>query len=976
MNLIFNYFLYNKIFTQMKKNFKFMLLSLLAMVSTTVFAQRNVNDIFPADNFVYKVTQTMVGEEPGEVTLIGIRDGRNPIVSNVLDIPGYMEADLFGDTYKFNVTALGDGGTYTTPLQQLLNATGTPTGNFANKQDAKTVNFPAQITEIPANCFNGYTNVTAINFAAGSQLETIANGAFSTTQITQFDFSPCTNLAELPNAVFVEAAPATNSYITKITLPESSPLLKHIGTAFQRLSALTKIENLDKSAVTEIVQDAFNGCTSLTEIKLPKTVEYIESGAFAGSGITSLEIDVTAIKYIGIDQPAVSPYTPANYVVANSGNVYGTVAADLAKLTSLTLKGNLGGVVLEDAFKGCGNLATLDLDELNFTSKGQFATSSFENCVKIESVEIGNILDEPGTVGESTIDDDAFKGCTKLTTVTIGDINSANAIGAAAFGNKLKTVTIGTVKAGAASIAAGAFKFDNVKGATLKIATDDDEYLSSDDASTPIFTAGAFDFSAINGSLTGWNNATDAAVVTFGEIRSKGGVFAGGDVKGNYIREIIFDGDIAQGGIDAQIYDNTANGVALNKITFNGKLAQNAIEVNAFANLATNAVTVTFNASLAKEAIMDGAFENMKGAAAAASIILNYTADDNTVNPFQKNAFDNTTPATVASARDIFMTVTDLTLLAQFRSATKGLTTNGAFDVYRVDFYVAPVPADNSFLVYPNQNDKKVAWARINFSSDQLSQTLAGGVNDLKIQRVQTIDGAKVKLTLYATYTDEDDALNASTIYMVPLKVKDGYYHIAKTDNEVIIAKAEKATDFTYTDEVKSHKVAVAVTGYVAGNESLWGGLTNTELKIAANDMTNQQLVDKTAQDAGTPVDIYRGGTTIAEDLYIMNDPSKNSGFRIAKSVIEKKTDGTGAHINAGWYYMLLKHYTGSPAAARVVWMDEDQATGIFGVKTETNKKNFVEDDAIYTLQGVRVSPYTLQKGKIYIQGGKKFIFK
>ena len=918
------------------QSLKLMLLGLLAMGSTTAFAQRNVGDIFPADNFVYQVTATMDGSDPGEVTLIGIRDGKSPVVDGALVIPNQMSADLFGDTYTFNVTALGNNA-----LQQRLDATGVLKGSFTGTSAAKSIEFPAHIKEIPADCFNGWTNVNSITFAEGSELETINNNAFATTQITSFDFSPCSQLAALPDEVFVEAG-KTNTYITSITLPEDSKLLKDIQGAFKHLPELTEIKNLEKSAITTVIAQAFDGDAKLTKVELPGTVQTIAANAFKNCGVSDLTINVGSL------------------ITAGDGatQLYGTTPADLNKLTKLTLKGSLGGVITTNAFKDHVNLTTLDLSGLNFASLGQIATSAFEGCTNIISVTLGNINDQPA-VG-ATINDDAFKGCTKLATVTIGDINSANAIGAAAFGNQLKTVTIGTVKAGAASILAGAFVYKNVSEATLRVATATGKYLSSDDAATPIIEAGAFDFTAVTGAGIAsmvW------PTVSFGEIRSKGGVFTGGDIAGNNISTITFTGAIAQGGLDAQIYANGANAARLRTINFNGDLAIEAIEANAFANLATNAMTINFNGSLAKEAIMDGAFDLLK---ADSRINLNGTPADATVNPFQKNAFDATTPAVVGTPRDIYITISNAELLGRFKSATKGLGTNGAFDVYRVDFYVAPIPDDNSFLVYQNANDKKTAWGRINFSTDKLSETLNGGVKDLKIQRVQTIDGKTVKLTLYATYTDEDNALNASTIYMVPLKVTGGYYHIAKTDNEVIIAKAEKVgADFTVTDV----KIPVAVTGYAAGSESLWPGLHNSELYIAQNIMTNQQLIDKNANDGGTPVDIYRGTASIAEDLYIMTDPAKYKGFRIDKAIIEKRTDGKGAYINEGWYYMLLKHYNGEPAAARVVWMDDSEATGIFGVKEEVKA---VENGVIYNLKGMRISEPV--KGQIYIQNGKKFI--
>lgn len=959
----------------MRKNF--LILMLMTLLPLAGWAQRNVGDLFPADAYVYEVLATMDGTDPGEVALIGIRDGwtapadhpeKALIQDGALVIPNQMSADLFGETYTFNVVQLGVTAAqatanpkltaYANPLQTRLNATGVAQGTFTGTSAAKSIVFPAHIKEIPENCFNGWTNVNSITFATGSELETINNYAFATTQITKFDFSPCSQLAALPDEVFVEAG-KINTYITSITLPENSMLLKDIQGAFKHLPNLTAINNLEKSAITQVIAEAFDGDAKLAKIELPGTVQTIAANAFKNCGVSDLTINVGSL------------------ITAGDGvtQLYGTTAADRNKLTKLTLKGNLGGIITTNAFKGHVNLATLDLSGLNFASLGQIATSAFEGCTKITSVTLGNINDMPAA--GCTIDADAFKGCTKLATVTVGNINSANAIGAEAFGNKLKTVTIGTVKAGGASILANAFTFANVAGATLTVATGAGQYLSSDDALHPIISTDAFNFDAIDGTLTGWYDPQDAATVTFGEIRSKGGVFAGGDISGNHIRLITFAGDIAQGGLDAQIYDNTANGVSLKKLIFNGNLAIEAIEADAFANLETNAMIINFKGSLAKEAILDGAFEKLK-----AGSRINYTGTpaDATVNPFQKNAFDLTTPAVVSTTRDIYITVSNAELLGRFKSATKGLGTDGTFDVYRVDFYVAPTPDDNSFLVYPNENDKKTAWARINFSVDQLSATLAGGTKDLKIQRVQTIDGAKAKLTLYGTYTDEDNALNASTIYMVPLKVKDGYYHIAKTDDEVIIAKVTKAgdADFTLTDAVKSHKVAVAVTGYNGANESLWPGLHNSELHIAQNIMTNQQLIDKTAVDGGTPVDIYRSGSSVVEDLYIMTDPSKNKGFRIDKTIIEKKTDGTGAYINEGWYYMLLKHYNGSAAAApRVIWMDDasdSEITGILEVKHDAAQENASKSNGIYTLQGVRVSQ--TQKGMIYIQNGKKFIAK
>ncbi len=937
-----------------------MLLGLLAMCATTASAQMAIGDEFMDANYIYRVTKVPAGATRGDAEITAVLAGANPVsAEGVLTLPGQVTTSAYGTDYNFNVRGTSNAYAPTGALQYFGTTNGTTTtfgAEFTGKVSATSVVIPKEWTLIRKGTFDGFTNMKSISFEANSLVNSIENGAFATTQINTFDFSNCIRLTSLQNGIFVEYPGAKNSYIKTIKLPAKSTVLKEINTAFMNLTKLNKIENLENSAIQSVVANAFDGDVCLTELTLPGTVQTIAAYAFENSGIATLTIDVTSITQIG---DGINNVYGAGTYVDQDGNTVKNVET----LKKLVLTGDLGGVVTTGAFKDCKKLETFDLSGLAFVSGGQFATSSFENCVKIASVSFKAINDTPGF--GYTIDANAFKDCTILATVEIGSINSAQAIGYKAFGEKLKTVKIGTIKAGALAIASGAFVYDNVKGTSLNLAMGDGEYLSSDDALTRILDYQAFDFSNVNKlAAAGWNR-TDYPNIHIGKIRSVGGVFSAGTITGKNIYELNFDGEIAANGIDACPIELVAS-LQLNKLNFNGKIGTGGIASGAFANL-PKVMTLNFAGELVEDAIAAGAFDLL-----LAGSKINYTCatiTDEYVNPFVQTAFDVSTPATFASARDIEIEVTNAVLKSNFQGNFDGSGINiadGEFDIYRVKFYAAPiiVPVENNFTVYRNDNDKKVAWGRINFFTDAMSSTLGAGTQ-FNVQRVQTIDGKKTKLTLYATYTDEDDALNASTIYMVPLKVKDGYYNIDGTmDNEVIIAKLEKSEDFTIADI----KVPVDPTGYTPADESLWPGLHNSELYIAANIMTNQQLVDGNAFDWYGAVDIYRGGTTIVEDLYIMSNPAKYKGFRIDKTEI---TAENNAYINTGWYYMLLKKYEGAPAAANVVWMDDSQATGIFGI---TEKKTVVEDGAIYTLQGVRVS--ATQKGQIYIMNGKKFIAK
>jgi len=986
----------------MKKNFKFILLGLLAMVSTTSFAQSAVGQKFNTGNYQYQVEKVMVGTTPGEVTMIDRRAGRaeTDFVDGTgkLDIPETVTVSYEDEVYTFNVAAI------TAKAMQ-------------DHATATSVEIPARLKEIPANCFNGCSNLQSITFKTGSQITTIGKGAFATTRIKNFDFSPCTKLLELPNGVFAESGNLTNSYIEEITLPGGTQF-KHINGALQYLTELTTINNLENSNLQELIAESFKQCAKLKTLSLPASIKYIDATALQGSAIETLTIDVTSLQNLG--GGTVSTTTYAYTAGAPATSIYGTTPATTLK--SLTLKGNLGGKIATNAFKDCTVIGTnttdkkFNISQLNFISQGQIQASAFEGCTNIKSIELGNITDN-GMSGQFTIAADAFKSC-PIASVVIRDINTKDAIGAQAFGNVLKTVTIGAIKADAAVFAADAFHFGDNLGDWVVTLGSETKALNANvvSAASVIIPAGAFDFS----SVTTKPGGTAWPVINIGKITSKGAIFDGTaeSFAGTNIEKINFVGDIIQNGIDAC---PVAAGAGLTTVTFEGAIETGGVGAKAFTNVAA-LVNLTFNGPLAELAVAAGAFQGsgitLGTPAAPKTVIYNAAAADIydlTVSPFAQKAFY---PAYVADAAlNITLNIPNATAVLDLIKEGKvydhvdgyngtGTATTAleqATDIIFGVFFPVVITPDYTFKAYRNEKEKNVAWARWELGS-RVDPDVTGTINagsDLVIKRVQNIDGANVKVTLYGTYTDEDDALNASTIYMVPLKVTNGYYHIPGTNTETLIAKVEKAGGAEFTDAAKDVKVRVydmistenpgtganAWPAYAAANNSIWPTLANTELYVAANVITNQQLIDNHATDnanaGGTATygyyhaaynpDIYRTLATVQEDLYIMSDPSKYNGFRIAKQPITKEN---GAYIYTGWYYMLLQHYEGSPAAARVVWMGEDQATGIFGVKTETNKKNFVEDDAIYTLQGVRVSPYTLQNGKIYIQGGKKFIFK
>lgn len=1002
-----------------------MLLSLLGLISTSVSAQdlNTVGNYIVSGNFIYRVKTAYnpATLAAGTVSIEAIRATKNPVdAEGKLNLVGHIETDLFEDHYEFDVVEITAGA-----LQKYGTAT-TGTGTYANGAafdhivDAKSVVIPKEFTTVKTGTFVSYTNISSITFEAGSKLTTVDTQAFTTTQTKVFDFSPCTQLYALPDEAFVETG-LTNTYITTVKLPNhsaDSPVVPFaLNKSLIRLPKLTTIDNLDKCNVQVFVADAFNGDASLAELEIPASTKVIQDGAFQNSGIKDLTINVGNLTTFGQgtclfgNTPLTSPEI----------------------LESLTLKGVLNTTIAANAFAGCTNLATLDMTGMTFKQTtttppvigaGAFAANSFQGCTSLTALAFPPLR---GNGNAGTVIGAAFAGCTSLAEVSIHSILTdagAIAVAANAFGANLKKVTIGTIDVAAATnapIATGAFVFGDVSEAELKIATGSGQFLNNGTTTAvKLIDAGAFNFSAIQ--VTPARDEDDYPTVEIGKINS-GNIFADAALKGNQIMSIAFTGAIANGGLagftNPIIEDNTGGNsvanLALKELTFQGNLgtgttAAAVIGANAFAGL-PNLETITFDGDIIPGAIAGGAFDftgmaqkvtitfngDLKASTTAGPVVLagafdmlpatseiHYTKDGATVafNPFAATAFDYTTPAVVGTARDIVLVVSDAALAALYANGTTGLSTGGAFDIFRVIAASAPVYA-TPLIVYPNANQATVAWAR--------NPIVPGAGKDYRtITRVQDIEGeGEVKLTLYQTYTDEDPFDKQSTIYMVPLQAYNGVYYLPSTaignNLKTIVAKAEKKDGSAFVTapvapatvpavEFKVIDIMTAEVPATAGS-SIWKLGTDANLHYATNIMTNQQLVDGTAQNTGdgfaAGTALYTAwdgtvGTDIVRDIYIMTDPAKGKGVRIDKMPV---TSTNNAYINNGWWFWMLAKFN-DDAEARVIWLGEDEnVTSILGVKK--NVKKF-EADAIYNLQGVRVD--NTVKGQVYIMNGKKFI--
>ena len=299
--------------------------------------------------------------------------------------------------------------------------------------DVKQVIVGSGITEIPEYGLQGLKNLESVTL--GSDVVTIGYGAFE----------GCTNLVSINLENVTSVGGRAFEFCKSLTAANLSPNATTIGfsaffecnslttvsvgkvssigtTAFGRCYALTSI---DLSYVTFMDYQAFSDCTSLETVTLGSGLTEIKQNTFNGcKSLTTINLgNIETIGYSAFDgcEALTNVDLSKAKTIGSSAfqKCYGITSLNISKLES----------VENSAFSECKNLVSVTLGD-SCTSIGDRA---FYNCRSMESINTENIV---------TVDDDAFLMCDALKSV---DLSSCESIGISAFSNciSLKSVTLG-----------------------------------------------------------------------------------------------------------------------------------------------------------------------------------------------------------------------------------------------------------------------------------------------------------------------------------------------------------------------------------------------------------------------------------------------------------------------------------------------------------------------------------------------------
>ena len=217
------------------------------------------------------------------------------------------------------------------------------------------------------------------------------NWEYELNETNQIKNLKCSNAADLTGKIILPStldgkqiislaneAFILGTKITEVTIPST---VKEIG--LYAFSGCKSLKNVDLGNVEKISDKAFNACTALTSIKLPKTLNKDASGS-PFSGCTSLK----------------------NIVLEEGMTIVPNFVCAVTPIEEITIPSTVKEIGLY-AFSGCKSLKNVDLGNVE-----KISDKAFNACTALTSIKLPKTLNKDASGSP-------FSGCTSLKNIVL-----------------------------------------------------------------------------------------------------------------------------------------------------------------------------------------------------------------------------------------------------------------------------------------------------------------------------------------------------------------------------------------------------------------------------------------------------------------------------------------------------------------------------------------------------------------------------
>ena len=212
-----------------------------------------------------------------------------------------------------------------------------------------------------------------------------------TTSISQYAFYKC-DLLEYLSVPFVGGTASSNRTLVYIFYNQKPAALKTVYI---------------QDGCTSIADNAFNGLSSIEQIRIPDSVTSIGSYAFYGCSALVVDELSNSINQVGEYAFASCKGITSFTVPSGITKITKGMFASCSNLASITIPEGITAIE-DEAFSGCTSLKQITLPN-TLQSIGSYA---FSNCSSIENIVLPDSL--------TTLKANAFSSCTKLKSIKLG----------------------------------------------------------------------------------------------------------------------------------------------------------------------------------------------------------------------------------------------------------------------------------------------------------------------------------------------------------------------------------------------------------------------------------------------------------------------------------------------------------------------------------------------------------------------------